>query len=105
VRWSAYGAKDPYSDVIVHEAANLLDYLKPERYGLHVRIGQERFVDFVFRHRELFAFACEAYSRVILQGDRGHGGILKLQLVKSRFGTAEPPAWAGIDRPITRSLP
>jgi hypothetical protein len=70
VRWSAYGAKDPYSDVIVHEAAHLLHYLKPERYGLHVRSGQERFVDIVFRHRELFAFACEAYSRVILQGDR-----------------------------------
>jgi hypothetical protein len=70
VRWSAYGTKDPYSDVVVHEAAHLLHYLKPEHYGLHVRRGQERFVDVEFRHRELFAFACEAYSRVILQGDR-----------------------------------
>ena len=47
-----------------------LHYLKPEQYGLHVRRGQERFVDVEFRHRELFAFACEAYSRVALQGER-----------------------------------
>jgi hypothetical protein len=69
VRWSSYATKDPYSDVIVHEAAHLLHYLKPEHYGLHVRRGQERLVDVEFRHRELFAYACEAYARVILQGD------------------------------------
>lgn len=70
VRLSAYETRDPYSDVIVHEAAHLLHYLKPEHYGLHVRRGQERFVDVEFRHREQFAFACEAYSRVLLQHDR-----------------------------------
>ena len=60
----------PYSDVVVHEAAHLLHYLKPRHYGLHVRRGQERFVDVDFCHYELFAFACEAYSRVVLRGDR-----------------------------------
>src|ERR1035441_874973 len=62
MRWSAYHTQDPYSDVIVHETAHLLHYLKPEHYGLRVRRGQERFVDVEFRHREL-AFACEAFSR------------------------------------------
>lgn len=61
---------DPYSDVIVHEAAHLLHYLKPEHNGLHVRRGQERFVDVEFRHRELFAFASEAYSRVMRHRER-----------------------------------
>lgn len=70
VRWSAYQTSDPYSDVVVHEAAHMLHYLKPSHYGLRVRRGQERFVDTEFRHRELFAYACEAYSRVILQGER-----------------------------------
>src|SRR5260370_30499982 len=70
VRWSAYETKDPYSDVVVHEAAHVLHYLKPRHYGLHVRRGQERFVDVDFCHYELFAFACEAYSRVALRGDR-----------------------------------
>ncbi len=70
VRWSAYQTEDPYSDVVVHEAAHMLHYLKPSHYGLHVRRGQERFVDTEFRHRELFAYACEAYSRVVLHGER-----------------------------------
>ncbi len=48
----------------------MLHYLKPSHYGLQVRRGQERFVDTEFRHRELFAYACEAYSRVVLLGDR-----------------------------------
>jgi hypothetical protein len=70
VRLSAYETKDPYSDVIVHEAAHLLHYLKPAHYGLHVRRGQERFVDIEFCRRELFAFACEAYSRVVRHNER-----------------------------------
>ncbi len=70
VTLSAYESKDPYSDVIVHEAAHLLHYLKPRHYRLHTRRGQQRFVDVEFRHRELFAFACEAYSRVVLHGGR-----------------------------------
>ena len=45
VRWSAYEAKDLYSDVVVHEVAHLLHYLKPRNFGLHIRRGQERFVD------------------------------------------------------------
>ena len=70
VRWSAYQTKDPYSDVIIHEAAHLLHYLKPRNFGLHVRRHQERFVDIEFRHRELFAYACEAYSRVVPHRER-----------------------------------
>lgn len=70
IRWSSAHTKDPYSDVIVHEAEHLLHYLKPEHYGFKVRRGQERFVDVEFHHRELFAFACEAYSRVILLNGR-----------------------------------
>ena len=68
----------PIREVIVHEAAHLLHYLKPGHYGLHVRRGHEGFVDVEFRHRELFAFASEAYSRVVLHRER-----------KSRIGFAE----------------
>ncbi len=70
VRWSAYQTKDLYSDVVVHEAAHLLHYLKPRNFGLHVRRHQERFVDVEFRHRELFAYACEAYARAVHHGER-----------------------------------
>ena len=70
VRWLAYETKDPYSGVVVHETAHLLHYLKPRNFGLHVRQHQGRFVDIEFRHRELFAYACEAYARVVLHGER-----------------------------------
>ena len=70
VGWSAYQTTDPYSDVVVHEAAHLLHNLKPELYGFRVRRGQGRFVDVEFHHRELFAFACEAYSRVVSHDTR-----------------------------------
>jgi hypothetical protein len=39
VRWSAYQTNDSYSDVVVHEAAHMLHYLKPSHYGFHVRPG------------------------------------------------------------------
>ena len=70
VRWSAFEGKDPFSDVVVHEAAHMLHYLKPAHFDLAVRRGQERFVDVEFRHRELFAYSCEAYSRVVARGGR-----------------------------------
>jgi hypothetical protein len=41
-----------------------------QHYGLRVLRGQERFVDVEFCRRDLFAYACEAYSRVVLQGER-----------------------------------
>ena len=62
----------------------MLHYLKPSHYGLQVRRGQERFVDTEFRHRELFAYACEAYSRVVLLGDH-----------KSRIAFVEKDARCG----------
>ena len=85
VRWSAYQTNDPYSDVVVHEAAHMLHYLKPSHYGFHVRRGQERFVDVEFRHRELFAYACEAFSRVILHGERKSRIVFAEKMVDAAF--------------------
>lgn len=70
VKPSAQKKADPYCDVVIHEAAHLLHYLKPENFGLTVRRGQERFLDVRFDSRELFAFVCEAYSNVLKRPDR-----------------------------------
>src|SRR5262249_38786212 len=67
---SPYQNPDPDSDAPVHEAAPMLPYLKPRHYGPNVRGGPKRFVDIEFRRRELFAYACEAYSRVVLYAER-----------------------------------
>jgi hypothetical protein len=85
VRWSAYETDDPYGDVVVHEAAHMLHYLKPSHYGFHVRRGQERFVDVEFQHRELFAYACEAYSRVVLHGDRKSRGAFAEKMLDGAY--------------------
>lgn len=71
---SAYERDDGTSDVIVHEAAHLLHYLKPEDYGLPIKRGQERFLDVRFIDRELFAYTCEAYTRLL---QKGRGPALK----------------------------
>lgn len=71
---SAYEREDGTSDVIVHEAAHLLHYLKPENYGLTVKRGQERFLDVRFIDRELFAYTCEAYTRLL---EKGRGPALR----------------------------
>ena len=70
VRPSAQKRDDPYCDVVIHEAAHLLHFLKPENFGMSVRRGQERFLDVRFDSRELFAFVCEAYSNVLRRPDR-----------------------------------
>jgi hypothetical protein len=61
----------------------VLHYLKPRNFGLHVRRGQERFVDIEFCHRELFAYACEAYSRVVLHGDQDGEEIMLIPSIAS----------------------
>jgi len=69
VRWSAYETKDPYSDVVVHEAAHLLKYLKPRHYGLHVRRarrGSQTSTSVITSYSRLRA----RLSRVALRGDR-----------------------------------
>ncbi|MDO8806697.1 MAG: hypothetical protein Q7R35_19970, partial [Elusimicrobiota bacterium] len=68
VSHSAYERNDDRFDVVVHEAAHLLHYLKPKHYSLHVKRGQERFVDVKFLDRELFAYTCEAYTKVLEKG-------------------------------------
>lgn len=80
-RWSAFHSDDAYSDVIVHEAAHLLHYLKPELCGLRVPKTKERFVDVDFHRRELFAYTCEAYSCVLQRGNHtsrlGFAGMMR----------------------------
>jgi len=70
IRPSAQKEKDPYCDVVVHEAAHLLHYLKPGNFGLPVKRGQERFLDVRFDSRELLAYVCEAYSKCVAMDDR-----------------------------------
>jgi hypothetical protein len=63
----------------------MLHYLKPRHYSLRVGRHQERFVDVEFRHYERFAFACEAYSRVVRHGGRRSRISFAEQMLEGAF--------------------
>lgn len=56
---------DPFADFVVHEAAHIFHNCKRGTLGLRQTRTREWLLDIDFHHRETFAYACEAYSRVI----------------------------------------
>jgi hypothetical protein len=56
---------DPFADWVVHEAAHVFHNWKRSRAGLpHTRM-REWLLEIAFAQREVFAYACEAYSRIL----------------------------------------
>ena len=57
--------KDPFADFVVHETAHVFHNWKRERVGMcHTRY-QEWLLPIDFCKREEFAYACEAYGRIL----------------------------------------
>ena len=56
---------DPFADFIVHEAAHVFHNCKRDTIGLPGRKRQEWLLDIDYAKRETFAYACEAYSRLL----------------------------------------
>ena len=59
--------KDLFADFVIHEAAHVFHNWKRERVGLHFTRNKEWLLPIDFTKREEFAYACEAYSRIIEQ--------------------------------------
>ncbi len=59
-----FRAEDPFEDFLVHEAAHIFHNCKRETIGLRKIRGRERLLEIDFAKREMFAYACEAYSRI-----------------------------------------
>lgn len=65
----AYFAEDdPFVDFVVHEAAHVFHNCKRATIGLAGTRRREWLLDINFRRRETFAYACEAYSRILALG-------------------------------------
>lgn len=60
--------EDKFADFIVHEAAHIFHNSKRERIGLPFTRRREYLLDIDFHQRETFAYACEAYSRILELG-------------------------------------
>ena len=55
-------------DILVHEAAHVFHNCKCETIGLTKTRKREWLLEIDYRKRELFAYACEAYSRIMTIG-------------------------------------
>lgn len=60
--------EDKFADFIVHEAAHVFHNSKRERIGLPFTRRREYLLEIDFHQRETFAYACEAYSRILELG-------------------------------------
>lgn len=56
---------DKFADFVVHEAAHIFHNGKRERIGLAATKRSEFLLEIDFCQRETFAYACEAYSRIL----------------------------------------
>ena len=56
---------DPYADFIVHEAAHVFHNCKRATLGLRETRTKVWLLDVEYRKREVFAYSCEAYARIL----------------------------------------
>jgi hypothetical protein len=57
--------EDPFADFVTHEAAHTFHNCKRSRLGLVETRTREWLLDIAFAKREEFAYACEAYARIL----------------------------------------
>jgi hypothetical protein len=64
-----FGNNDPLEDYVIHEAAHIFHNCKRETIGLRETRRREWLLEIDYFKRETFAYACEAYSRIIELGE------------------------------------
>jgi hypothetical protein len=60
-----FTASGPFEDFVVHEAAHVFHNCKRRTIGLPYTHRREWLLEIAFAKRETFAYACEAYSRIL----------------------------------------
>jgi hypothetical protein len=60
---------DPFADYVTHEVAHIFHNCKRETVGLPYTRSKEWLLEISFAKRETFAYACEAYGRIIEQAE------------------------------------
>ena len=61
--------QDPCADYLVHEASHVFHNCKRQSVGLTQTRSREFLLNIDYSKRETFAYACEAYSRILTLGD------------------------------------
>ena len=65
-----FAEEDPFADFVVHEAAHVFHNCKRRTIGLRETRRWEWLLDIDYRKRETFAYACEAYARIVERAPR-----------------------------------
>ncbi|WP_176416596.1 hypothetical protein [Myxococcus sp. AM010] len=68
VSLSYFDEESPFADFLVHEAAHVFHNCKRRTAGLPETRRRKWLLDIDYRKRETFAYACEAYSRILETG-------------------------------------
>ncbi len=81
-----FHATDRFGDFVVHEAAHVFHNCKRETLKLPHSRHREWLLEIDYRKRETFAYACEAYSRLLeLGSDARHRQDLLAELAAAPF--------------------
>jgi len=79
---------------VVHEAAHVFHNWKRDRAGLPSTRTKEFLLQIAFSKREVFAYACEAYSRILEQAK----SPVTRHLMLARYVQNHVPDCDGLDR-------
>ena len=95
-----FGEKGSLADYVVHEVAHIFHNCKRETLGLPHTRTKEWLLDIAFAKRETFAYACEAYSRIL---ERTSGKAAR-QAFLNQHSSGLTPADDGVDRTELRDI-
>jgi len=85
VSMSYFDQSQPFDDYVVHEAAHLFHNSKREPIGLPTSRKSEWLLPIAFIKRELFAYSCEVYSRILLLSKDKRERLLEFEKAKDSF--------------------
>jgi hypothetical protein len=83
-----FGSNDRFDDFVVHEAAHVFHNCKRRTVGLPETRRREWLLEIDFRKRETFAYACEAYSRIL---ELGNSPRARRELYQELVSASMPP--------------
>jgi hypothetical protein len=86
---------DPCADFLVHEAAHIFHNCKRKVVGLPQTRTREFLLDVDFHKRETFAYACEAYSRIL---EHCETGSRRASMLAKYAAGGFPAEEQGVDR-------
>jgi len=83
-----FGNNDPFDDYVIHEAAHIFHNCKRETIGLPASRRREWLLEIDYAKRETFAYACEAYSRIL---ELGETRLARIGLLSELAKAPNPP--------------